>query len=114
MSHQHVRFALDRALDVSGSELLVLVALAEWADDEGLCWPSHDSIAKRARVSRRQVIRLVQSLVNRGLVEVDERRQRSNTYRLICDIAMSQEGVTSSQETHAKTLGTIATRKGDS
>ena len=26
----------------------------------------------------------------------------------------SQEGVTSSQETHAKTLGTIATRKGDS
>ena len=94
MSHQHVRFAFDRALDVSGSELLVLVALSEWADDDGLCWPSHDSIAKRARVSRRQVIRLLQSLVNRGLIEVDERRQRSNTYRLRCDIAMSQADVT--------------------
>lgn len=85
MSHQHVRFAFDHALDVSGSELLVLIALAEWANDDDECWPSHDSIAKRARVSRRQVIRLVQSLVSRGLVEVDQRRQYSNKYRLRCD-----------------------------
>lgn len=94
MTHQHVRFAFDNALDVSGSELLVLVALCEWANEDGLCWPSHDSIAKRARVSRRQVIRLVQSLVGRGLVEVDERRQRSNTYRIRCDVAMSHGDVT--------------------
>lgn len=90
MSHQHVRFAFDHALDVSGSELLVLIALAEWANDDDECWPSHDSIAKRARVSRRQVIRLVQSLVNRGLVEVDQRRQYSNKYRLRCDKATAQ------------------------
>lgn len=92
MAYQHVRFAFDHALDVSGSELLVLVALAEWANDEDECWPSHDSIAKRARVSRRQVIRLLQSLVNRGLIEVDQRRQYSNKYRLRCDIAAAQPG----------------------
>lgn len=89
MSHEHVRFALDQALQVSGSELLVLVSLAEWADADGRCWPSHDSIAKRARVSRRQVIRLIRSLADRGLIEITERRQYSNSYTVRCDIAVS-------------------------
>jgi predicted transcriptional regulator len=91
LSVEHVRFVLDNTLNVSGSELLVLVALAEWADNDGFCWPSHDSIARRARVSRRQAIRLVQSLVDKGLVKQVGRRQRSNEYVVTCDIAVAQQ-----------------------
>lgn len=89
MSVEHVQFALDQATNVSGSELLVLISLAEWADADGKCWPSHESIAKRARVSRRQVIRLVQSLIQKGWISQDQRRQYSNIYQLRCDIAMA-------------------------
>ena len=91
LSIAHVQFALDHATNVSGSELLVLVSLAEWADADGFCWPSHDSIARRARVSRRQAIRLVQNLVDKGLVKQVGRRQRSNEYVITCDIAASQQ-----------------------
>lgn len=89
MSVEHVRFALDQATNVSGSELLVLVALAEWADPNGKCWPSHDSIAARARVSRRQAIRLVQSLTEKGWIRQVARRQYSNEYYVRCDIAVA-------------------------
>ncbi len=30
-----------------GSDLLALLALADWSDDEGRCWPSMASIARQ-------------------------------------------------------------------
>jgi Helix-turn-helix domain len=35
--------------------LLVLLALADWADDEGLCWPKNAQLQKKTRLSERQV-----------------------------------------------------------
>lgn len=53
-----------------GHELLAMLALAEWSDDEGNCWPGMSSIAERLRVSRSQAQRVVRSLEVQGFVTV--------------------------------------------
>ncbi len=53
-----------------GSELLTLLALANWSDDEGRCWPSIASIAKKTRLSRSQAQRTMHALIDRGYVAV--------------------------------------------
>lgn len=50
----------------SGSALLALLALADRADDDGYCWPAIAEIARRARVSERQVKRILEQLEASG------------------------------------------------
>lgn len=63
--------------------LLVLASLADQANDDGYCWPSVASTAKRCRISERQVQRWIGSLVEQGLLEVRERPGTSNMYRIM-------------------------------
>ena len=51
MSVKIMALVWDRT-DLSQSETLVLLALADRADEQGRCWPSIDGIAERARVTR--------------------------------------------------------------
>ncbi len=53
-----------------GPELLALLALADWCDDEGNCWPSVARVSERLRVSRSQAQRILHSLVDKGFVAV--------------------------------------------
>jgi DNA-binding IclR family transcriptional regulator len=53
-----------------GSELLALLALADWSDDGGRCWPSMAAIAKKARLSRSQAQRIVHHLIEDGFLAV--------------------------------------------
>lgn len=55
-----------------GSELLALLALADWSDDDGRCYPSIASISRKARLSRSQAQRLVHSLIDQGFVTVTD------------------------------------------
>lgn len=45
---------------------VVLLALADWADPSGRCWPSYQQIAGKARVSRRTAVDAIQHLVALG------------------------------------------------
>ncbi len=53
-----------------GTELLALLALADWSDDDGRCFPSMASIAKKIRLSRSQAQRTVHSLINANYIAV--------------------------------------------
>jgi hypothetical protein len=55
--------------------LLILLALADFANDEGFCWPSIDTLAHKARCSRRHVQRLLQEM---GIGEDREVEIREN------------------------------------
>lgn len=46
--------------------LLVLLALADFANDQGVCWPSFATLARKARISERQAKRIVAQLVKSG------------------------------------------------
>lgn len=53
-----------------GSELLALLALADWSDDEGRCWPSMTAISEKTRLSRSQAQRVVHGLIDAGFLNV--------------------------------------------
>ena len=66
---------------------LILMALADAADDEGLCWPGIKTLAGKCSVSGRTVQRTIKTFVNQGILIVEERRrpdgrQTSNSYLL--------------------------------
>lgn len=49
-----------------GSKLIVLLALANWANDQGVCFPALDDLATKARLSRRQAQQLLKELEEEG------------------------------------------------
>lgn len=59
------------AAPLSGSELLCLLAMCDWAnDDGGSLHPSMQAIARKIRVSEKQARRIVQGLVEAGYLTV--------------------------------------------
>ena len=93
--------------EVMGSEALVLLALADQANDEGFCWPSQQKLAPKARQSVSTLRRSLRSLEKMGLLTTitrsSTRGRRSNLYLLHIgakpDLSMkSAKAVTLSEE----------------
>ena len=68
----------------SGNELLLLLAIADQANDLGAdAWPSIDTLARRTRLNSRTVQRLLQRLAARQLLAIEPGGgRRSNRYAL--------------------------------
>lgn len=66
---------------------LVLLAFADHASDEGVCWPSMRLISWKTGLGRRQTTRIVQGLIANGALEVisESRPRRSRRYRVRAD-----------------------------
>lgn len=80
-----------------GSKLLLLLAIADFADDDGYAWPSVDTLAQKMRMGRRNVQYLVRELVESGELEIADEgggRGRTHLYRVL----VGQERVQSSAE----------------
>lgn len=76
-----------RNTDLSGNAVLVLLALMARVNQEGVCWPSHRTIAADAHVSERTARRCLDELRDAGLVSWTGQSdgsggQGSNLYRL--------------------------------
>lgn len=83
-----------RALKLPLHHKAVLSVLADHADEDNLCWPSHQKVADQCDRSRRTVVRIVKNLVDSGLVEIMQQggtseNFSSNTYR-ICEENFSE------------------------
>lgn len=63
------------------SHLLVMLALADYANDSGTCWPSMASIAAKARVTERGARKIVRELEALGWLEIDTGRGRHGCNR---------------------------------
>ena len=55
---------------IDSSECLVLIALADHADDMGRCYPSIARLAKRTKMSGRGVQKVIARLIEKGFVSV--------------------------------------------
>ena len=69
---------------------LVLMALADIADDKGICWPSHPTLAVKCSLTDRTVRRVLALLQAHELVVIEPRfkttgSRTSNRYRLAVD-----------------------------
>ena len=56
-----------------GSDLLVLLALADFCNDEGVCWPSMRTIAAKSRLQIRATQQAIRRLEESGCVAVEQR-----------------------------------------
>lgn len=68
-----------------GNTLLTLLAFADWADDEGVCWPKMATAAKKTRQSERNVKNCVKRLIDDGVLVVLEESKGpgvSNKYQI--------------------------------
>lgn len=74
----------DRKNLTKHTELAVMLALADFADDEGFCWPAIATIARKARMAESTARSHIRTLQGRGLIRVEYNaaRRGSNTYRL--------------------------------
>lgn len=71
-------------------ELLVMLALADFANDQGECWPSIGRVAEKARMSERGVQKIVARLVEEGLLVVHPNAGKKGTNLYV---VMPPEGV---------------------
>lgn len=85
MSIKAINWALE--LTIPPTPKLVLVVLADYADDRGYSFPGIDTIARRSSVSERTVIRVLNDLEENGYVSRERRvlesgKRTSNGYLL--------------------------------
>jgi hypothetical protein len=74
--------ALSCAMGMSGvtaSEKLLLLVLANYADDSMTCWPSHKRLADDTCLSQRTVLTLLKALEERGVVDRKERLRKDGS-----------------------------------
>lgn len=67
---------------MSPSQKAVLISLADQANDDGYCWPSVGTIAKRTCLSERAVQGAIKWLQSANLMTASERNGTSSVYRL--------------------------------
>lgn len=82
MSIRYMTLVWDLPLGNSGKKLVAL-ALADNANDEGECYPSLSTIARKTDLDERTVRRAIRSLEEDGLLQTRTRSGRSCVYRLL-------------------------------
>lgn len=81
LSFKHINAVLELP-EKSMAEKLVLLVLANHANEKGFCWPSYATLARECSMDRRSVMRVMVKLKASGLVR-RERRFPSNGYYLL-------------------------------
>lgn len=80
MSVKIMSLVWERAPYTAGS-LLVFLALADWSNDEGVCWPSIAKIANKTRLERRSIQYIIRQLKEDDMIEIEEGRGRGHQHR---------------------------------
>ena len=87
-----------------GRRLLLHLALADFANDEGTCFPSQKTLALKARTTETWVSASVRQMIKDGLLEIVEKgngRGNRTIYQLnkgVTDNGVTHNGVTSDQQ----------------
>ena len=66
----------------SGSTLLLLLALADHANDSGQCYPAIETLAAKTRMSERQTIRIIQAAEQLGELTTQRNANKANHYTI--------------------------------
>jgi biotin operon repressor len=69
MSFTAISWAIKQRTGDRGSKL-ILILLANYSDDMGLCFPSQEHLALISHMSRRSVIRHIKTLNKKGLIQI--------------------------------------------
>jgi len=87
------------AENITTGERLVLLSLADNADEDGSCWPGHNYTARKTGLSERSVRRQISTLVTKGFLVAhtrfdDSGRQITNLYKLSMPALSDRDTIT--------------------
>lgn len=108
-----------RSDKLHGSEKLLYIALLNRANAKGECWPSLATLAKEVGVSNRTVMRLIDSLCDKRLIEKVRRTKQgvgkvSNLYRVLAfEHRPPSDNVSPASDKTGKTDGAICHHPSD-
>lgn len=101
---------------LKGSQLLLLLAIADHARHDGMAWPSIDHLAEKTRMSRRQTISNIQSLVASGELQVVEQGGRgardTTRYQVITEGAKIAPSTQETRVQSSPIKGAVSADKG--
>jgi hypothetical protein len=86
MSVKIMSMVWQNATDLQGNDLIVMLALADWSNDVGRCWPSVPALADKARVSERTARYILRRLADGGYVQIAEQRGRNHTNQYLLNL----------------------------
>jgi DNA-binding transcriptional regulator YhcF (GntR family) len=98
-----------------GERLLVLLALADWAQADGFCYPSQRQVAEKARISQKAAKDILHDLIAEGMLEVLESgngRGHPTHYRLRLETGQTPSPERGVSETPLLQNGVSDLRKG--
>lgn len=101
---------------VRQGSLLVLLALADYANDNGICWPSIPHLMEKAHISRRHVQRILRELERKGLIAKERMagRYEPNIYKVLCGRGDKMTPLNENQGRHLRHPGaSFETLRGD-
>lgn len=67
-------------LELGSTDKLVLLALADWSNDDGICWPSNAQLCRKSGLSERAVRQCIGRLKDAGHLTRDEVPGKGVTY----------------------------------
>ena len=76
------RHLLETELPISGTQMLVLIALGKYATAEGTCFPAVETLASNTALDPSTVRKAIRALEGHGLLRVSGQREgyKTNTY----------------------------------
>ena len=66
---------------MSGTGLLIHLCLADFANDDGYCWPSQQTVATKARCTDRYVRQIVAELESKGMLRIERSKNGIDSNR---------------------------------
>lgn len=78
MSNEAITWAFKQQLP--STQKFVLVALADYADEAGQCFPSHNKTAERVGASRSTVRRAIKQLMEQGYLTYTREQRKDGTF----------------------------------
>ena len=72
--------------EMSSTQKLVLISLADQANDDGVCWPSLKKMAARTCLSERAIREAINWLSSTKILKISHRFNSSNVYTIDCSL----------------------------
>ena len=78
--------------DLTPGERLTLAALSNYANDDGCCWPSQETLSKSTGTTRETVNRHLKSLKKKGFLKIKQRKDKGGRTSNIYTITINAKG----------------------
>ena len=72
--------------EMSSTQKLVLISLADQANDDGVCWPSLKKMSARTCLSERAIREAINWLSSTQILKISDRFNSSNVYTIDCSL----------------------------